>query len=447
MWVEWFMPTSFRPYEPDQSYLFPPSPRDWLAEGHLAYFISDTIDALDLRGFFARYSGDGRRNQPYHPAMMVKVLVYGYATGVFSSRKLAKRVEEDVALRVLAGGNFPSHRTICDFRHDHLEEFGRLFVQVVELARESGMVKLGTVAVDGSKVKANASRHKAMSYGRMRQEEQRLRREIAGLLDQAAATDAEEDRLYGPDRRGDEVPAELQRREDRLKTIQEAKKRLEARQAEADRKKGRREGDGGQSPGGGRRCARDFGVPDDKAQDNFTDPESRIMKDSKGFEQCYNGQIAVDADHQIIVASDLSDNAADVGTLKPMVRKIKEVTGQLPERLLADAGYRSEKNLRRFEKLKIDAYVSLGREGKPNSSKTSKQPATDRMRQKLATEPGRRQYARRKTIPEPVFGWIKNVLGFRQFSLRGQRKVAGEWTLVCLATNLWRMNHLTPAAG
>lgn len=209
------MPTSFRPYEPEQSFLLPPSPRDWLPEDHLAYFISDTIEALELGGFFERYEGDGRRNRPYHPEMMVKVLVYSYATGVFSSRKIAKKIEEDVAFRVLAGGNFPAHRTICDFRHDHLEEFGKLFVQVVELARESGMVKLGTVAVGGSKVQANASKHKAMSYGRMRQEEKRLRREIAELLDQAEATDAEEDRLYGPDRRGDELPEELRRREDR----------------------------------------------------------------------------------------------------------------------------------------------------------------------------------------------------------------------------------------
>jgi len=223
------MPTSFRPYEPDQSFLLPPSPRDWLPEGHLVYFISDTIEALDLSGFFERYEGDGRRNCPYHPEMMVKVLVYAYATGVYSSRKIAKKIEEDVAFRVLAGGNFPSHRTICDFRHDHLEEFSKLFVQVVQMARESGMAKLGTVAVDGSKVKANASRHKAMSYGRMRQEEKRLRREIEALLGQAEAQDAEEDRLYGEDLRGDELPEELLRREDRLKTIQAAKKRLEAR--------------------------------------------------------------------------------------------------------------------------------------------------------------------------------------------------------------------------
>jgi len=413
----------------------------------LAYFISDTIEALDLSGFFERYEGDGRRNRPYHPEMMVKVLVYAYATGVFSSRKIAKKIEEGVAFRVLAGENFPSHRTICDFRHDHLEEFSKLFVQVVQMARESGMAKLGTVAVDGSKVKANASRHKAMSYGRMRQEEKRLRREIAALLGQAEAQDAEEDRLYGEDLRGDELPEELRRREDRLRVIQAAKKRLEARQAEADRKKGRKVGDGRKSPRGGPNFARDFGVPEDKAQENFTDPESRIMKSSQGFEQCYNGQIAVDEDHQIIVATGLSNNAADAGELKPMIRKIKEVTGQLPERLLADAGYRSEKNLRRIEKLKIDAYISLGREGQQDRKASAGQPATARMRTKLSTEQGKRQYARRKVIPEPVYGWIKNVLGFRQFSLRGQRKAAAEWDLVCLATNLRRMSHLALAVG
>jgi transposase len=442
------MPTSFRPYEPDQSYLLPLSPRDWLPEEHLAYFISDTISALELVEFFQRYEGDGRRNRPYHPEMMVKVLVYAYATGVFSSRKIAKKIEEDVAFRVLAGGNFPSHRTICDFRHDHLEEFGRLFVQVVQLARESGMAKLGTVAVDGSKVKANASRHKAMSYGRMCQEETRLRREIEELLGRAEAQDAEEDRLYGADRRGDELPVELRRREDRLKTIQQAKKRLEERQAEADRQKGRREGDGRKSPRGGPNFARDFGVPEDKAQDNFTDPQSRIMKTSaKGFEQCYNAQIAVDGDHQIIVATGLSNNAADVGQLEPLVAEIEKVTGQRPHRLLADAGYRSEPNLEHLEKQAIDAYVSLGREGKQDLSQSSNQPATERMRQKLATEQGKSHYARRKAIPEPAFGWIKNVLGFRQFSLRGQRKALGEWNLVCLATNLRRMSRLATAAG
>lgn len=452
------MPTSFRPYDPEQSYLLPPSPREWLSEGHLAYFISDTLDALDLSGFFERYEGDGRRNRPYHPEMMVKVLVYAYATGVFSSRKIAKKVEEDVAFRVLAGGNQPAHRTICDFRHDHLEDLGALFVQVVRLAREAGLVKLGTVAVDGSKLKANASKRKAMSYGRMRQQEARLRREIAELLEQVEAVDAEEDRLYGPERRGDELPEELRRREDRLQKIQEAKKRLEARQAEADRERGRREGDGRKSPRGGRRFSRDFGVPADKDQENFTDPESRIMKSSGSYEQCYNAQIAVDEERQIILATGLSANAADVGELEPLITEIETVTGQLPERLLADAGYRSEANLRRLEALGIDGYVSLGREKNSSTAPcgTPTDPhhpipiptsATERMAAKLATQEGKRRYARRKAIPEPVYGWIKNVLGFRQFSLRGQRKVAAEWDLVCLATNLRRMSRLLPASG
>ncbi|MDX1631554.1 MAG: IS1182 family transposase [Thermoanaerobaculia bacterium] len=441
------MPTTFRPYDPDQSFLLPPSPRDWLSEDHLAYFISDTVDLLDLSGFFVRYEGDGRRNRPFHPEMMVKVLVYAYATGVFSSRKIAKKLEEDVAFRVLAAGNFPAHRTICDFRHDHLQEFGELFAQVVEMARESGIAKLGTVAVDGSKVKANASRHKAMSYGRMREEEKRLRREIDRLLGKAEAVDAEEDRLYGPDKRGDELPEELRRREDRLKVIREAKERLEKRQAQADRKRGRHEGDGRKSPRGGRNFARDFGVPENKDQDNFTDPESRIMKSSLGFDQCYNAQIAVDADHQIIVATGLTNNASDVRQLEPLVDTIESITGHRPGRLLADAGYRSEENLKLLEEREVDAYVALSREGKRTPSSPSDEPATERMRKKLNTEDGKRRYARRKTIPEPVFGWIKNVLGFRQFSFRGLAKTTGEWDLVCLATNLRRMAQLEAATA
>src|SRR5215210_722570 len=225
------MTTTFRPCAPDQSLLFPPSPRDWLPEGHLAFFIADTVAALNLDAFYAPYEGDGRRNQPFDPQMMVTVLLYAYATGTFSSRKIARKLEEDVAYRVLAAGNFPAHRTIAEFRQQHLATFEALFVNVVQLAREAGFVHVGTLAVDGSKVKANASKHKAMSYGRMRQEETRLREQIAALTAQAAATDAAEDAALGPDVRGDELPAELQRREDRLAQIAAAKARLEARQA------------------------------------------------------------------------------------------------------------------------------------------------------------------------------------------------------------------------
>ena len=273
------MPTSFRPYQPDQMHLLPPSPKDWLAEGHLAYFVSETVDRLDLKAFYKRYRGDGRRNQPFEPRMMVKVLLYGYATGVFSSRKLAKKLEEDVAFRVLAAGNFPAHRTIAEFRQKHLKEFQDLFVELVRIAQEAGLLRLGTVAVDGAKVRANASKHKAMSYGRMKEEEKRLRKEIEGLTQRASREDAEEDRIYGEDQRGDELPEELRRREKRLEKIDAAIERLKKRQVEEDRKKGRHENDGRKSPRGGRKFKRDFGEPDDKAQDNFTDPDHEEQGD------------------------------------------------------------------------------------------------------------------------------------------------------------------------
>jgi transposase len=439
------MPTSFRPYSPDQSLLLPPSPRDWLPEGHLAYFISDTVDALDLAAFYAPYEGDGRRNQPFEPAMMVKVLLYGYATGTFSSRRIARKLEEDVAYRYLAAGNFPAHRTICEFRQQHLKSFGSLFVQVVQIAREAGVVRLGSLVVDGSKLKANASKHKAMSYGRMLEQERRLRSQIAELTDRAAAVDAAEDAEHGPEVRGDELPEELQRREQRLLKIQEAKRRLEARQSEEDRKKGRSEGDERKSPRGGPRFARDYGVPPDKAQDNFTDPESRIMKTSQGFDQCYNGQIAVDEGSQMIVATHLTNQAADNDELLPLLDKVQSNLGCQPQQVLADAGYRAEATFENLEARGIDAYISLAREGSDNAAPSETLPATGRMSQKLATEIGRRRYRRRKAVVEPVMGWIKSALGFRQFSFRGQEKVEREWALVCLAVNLKRYRVLQPA--
>ena len=437
------MPTNFRRYEPDQSFLLPPSPRDWLPEDHLAYFISDTVETLDLSAFYERYEGDGRRNQPFDPRMMVKVILYGYATGCRSSRKLAMKLQEDVAFRVLGAGNFPAHRTLCDFRHDHLEQLRDLFVQVVQLAQEAGLVKLGTVAVDGSKVKANASRHKSMSYKEMKKQEKRIRREINRLLTEAARIDAHEDELYGPDQRGDELPEGLRRRDDRLRAIEEAKKRLEARQAEADSAKGRSPGDGRKSPRGGRRFKREYGEPEDKAQDNFTDPESRIMKTQGGYDQCYNAQLAVDEEPYLIVATGLTQNAADNGELVGLVETIESVTGQRPEKLLADAGYKSETNFQALEGAQIDGYVSLGREGKaPPQPPGRNRAASQRMQKKLNSSEGRALYRRRKGIVEPVVGWIKNVLGYRQFSFRGVEKVSAEWDLMCLAVNLRRMHRL-----
>jgi len=428
------MATTFRRYSPEQTLLLPPSPRDWLPEGHLAYFISDTVDSLDLSAFYESYEGDGRRNSPFDPRMMVKVLLYGYATGTFSSRKLAKKLHEDVAYRVLGCENFPAHRTIAEFRQQHLLAFRELFVQVVRIAKEVGLVKLGTVAIDGTKMKASASKHKAMSYGRMQQEEQRLRAEIEELTSRASQADSQEDALYGAENSGEEIPAELKRREQRLKKIREAMERLKSRQSEEDRKAGR-------SAEKKSRSKRPFGEPPEKKQDNFTDPESRIMKTSSGFEQCYNGQIAVDAESHLIIAAEVTQNAADVEQLLPMVEKSVEVAQGVPSEVLADAGYRSEDNLKSLESKGIEGYVSLGREGKSCLVGTGEEnPATRRMQAKLVTENGRKTYARRKGLVEPVHGWIKSVLGFRQFSVRGLAKAAGEWTLVCLALNLRQLN-------
>ena len=441
------MATSYRPYDPNQVMLLPAALQDWLPKGHLAYFINDTVDALDLSAFYARYAGGGARNRPFHPSMMVKVLVYGYATGVFSSRKIERRVHEDLAFRMLAAGNFPKHRTIRDFRALHLQELSALFVQVVKLARELGLVKLGTVAIDGTKVKANASRHKAMSYERMQQAEAELKAQIDALLQRAKRSDeaeADEPEL--------DIPAEIERRENRLEAIAAARQRLEQRQREADTERGRsddddrrpRDGDG--NPKGGR-YKRAFGEPEAKAQENFTDPDSRIMKRTGGgFDPSYNAQTAVDDTAHIIVAAELGNNAADCGQLLPMLQAVKDNLGALPQQGLADAGYRSEENFAKAGSSEMALVVALGREGKQQAQIDAETyPHTAAMAAKLQTKEGRAAYRRRKWIAEPPNGWIKNVLGFRQFSLRGLKKVQAEWKLVCLALNLRRMGALTAA--
>ncbi len=438
------MPTSFRPYLPDQALLLPPSLREWLPARHLAYFVFDTIEALDLAAFYERYEGDGRRNQPYEPRMMLKVLVYAYATGTFSSRKIARKLEEDVAYRVLGAENFPAHRTIAEFRLKHLKEFENLFMQVVRIAREVGLVKLGTIAIDGTKIKANASKHKAMSYGRMVKEERRLQHEIRDLTKRASQQDLEEDGLYGAEFRGDELPAELWHRNERLAKIKAARERLEARQAEEDRSAGRRPGDDEDRPAGkrGPGFKRKFGEVADKKQENFTDPESRIMKTASGFQQSYNAQAAVDDHSLLIVALEVTNNASDAGRLVPMLDAVEASLGEQSRRILADAGYRSEANLRTLEARGIDGYVALGREGKKvTAGGGDGQEATARMKRKLTTKQGSAHYRRRKYLAEPPFGWIKSCLGFRQFSLRGIAKVGPEWMLMGLAMNLRRMNR------
>ena len=441
------MAISYRPYEPQQQMLLPASLQDWLPKGHLSYFISDTVDALDLKAFYARYAGGGARNQPFHPAMMVKLLVYGYATGVFSSRKIERRLHDDLAFRMLGAGNFPKHRTIRDFRALHLKELGDLFVQVVKLAGELGLVKLGTVAIDGTKIKANASRHKAMSHERMQQAETELKAQIDELLERAKTADAAEAEEPKVD-----LPAEIERRETRLQAITEARERIEKRQRDADIERGRSPDDGCKprdedgNPTGGR-FKREFGVPEPKAQENFTDPDSRIMKRAGGgFDASYNAQTAVDDETHIIVAAELTNNAADVGQLVPMLQAVKANTGKDAEQALADAGYRSEENFQALADSPTELVVALGREGKKCAEiDAKKNPHTAAMAAKMQTDEGRAAYRRRKWIAEPPNGWIKSVLGFRQFSLRGLHRVQAEFKLVCLALNLRRMGVMKAA--
>ena len=427
---------SYLPYEPQQQMLLPEALQDWLPEGHLAYFISDTVDGLDLSAFHDRYSGGGSRNQPFHPAMMVKVLVYGYATGVFSSRKIAKKLHEDVALRVLGAGNFPAHRTVSDFRAFHLKELSELFVQVVRLAREMGLVKLGTIAVDGTKIKANASRHKAMSYGHMLKAEAELKAQIAALLSRAKSADDAEKNEPELD-----IPAEIARRQDRLDAIAQARARIEQRQREAELERGR---DPDDKPRGGR-YKREFGVPEDKTQDNFTDPDSRIMKRAGGgFDPSYNAQTAVDETAHIIVAAELTNCGSDANELPTLLQAVRANLEQSPQQVLADTGYRSEAVFEKLADCGTELVVSLGREGKQQLRfDPERSPHTALMAEKLQGKHGKASYRKRKWIAEPPNGWVKNVLGFRQFSMRGLHRVTAEWKLVCMALNLRRMATLS----
>jgi transposase len=433
------MGKSYRPYLPEQEFLLPPSLREWLPENHLAYFVSDVVDQLDLSALHAVYGEEQRGQPPYDPRMMTKLLVYGYCVGVFSARKIQQRVSEDIAFRVLAAGNEPDFRTISDFRKIHLQTLEGFFEQVLRIALEAGAMKVGRVALDGTKIKANASKHKAMSYERMQEQQKAIRGQVKALLAQAEAADAEEDARYGKDQRGDELPEELQRRETRLKRIREAKQALEQRareQAEAE----------------GKSAAE--AQPEGKAQYNFTDPESRIMKSSEGFVQAYNAQAAVEPSFQLIVGQAVTQAANDKEQIQPMVETVEQQSGQRPEQLVADSGYCSEKNLEYLGSpaepaKRIEAYIATERQkhgevGKPGPRGPLPKGATrvDRMRRKLQTKAGAMIYAARKAIVEPVFGQIKQARGFRRFSLRGLAKVRSEWALVCATHNILKMYRI-----
>ena len=430
------MGKSYRPYYPDEELLLPPSLRDWLPENHLAYFVSDVADNLDLSGMDAVYGNEKRGQPPYNPLMMTKVLLYGYCVGVFSSRRIERRLVEDIAFRVLAAGNQPNFRTISDFRKIHLVTLEGLFEQVLKIALEAGAMKVGRVAVDGTKVKANASKHKAMSYDRMQEKEKQLKAEVKQLLAQAEAADAAEDQQYGKDRRGDELPAELQRRETRIKKIQEAKRAIEQRAH-----------DKAAAEGADPQQAR----PKDKDQYNFTDPQSRIMKGADGFVQAYNAQAAVEPKLQLIVGQTVTQAANDKEQLIPMLATMEEQSGQRPDDILADSGYCSEKNLEALDseenpERRVEGYIATERqkhdeykESCPKGPLSKEATRVDRMRRKLRTKAGKAVYAARKAIVEPVFGQIKQARGFRQFLLRGIDKVRGEWSLVCLTHNILKM--------
>lgn len=440
----------YRAYFPEQDFLLPPSLREWLPEDHLAYFVSDLLDQLDLSQIENHYEGEERGYPPYHPRMMTKVLVYGYCMGVFSSRRIEKRLAEDIAFRVLAAGNEPDFRTISEFRRIHLKALEGLFVQVLQLALKLGAMKLGRVAIDGTKIKANASKHKAMSYERMLREEQRLREEVKRLLAEADQTDKDEDKRYGRNRRGDQLPAELGRREERLQRIAEAKKALEARADAEEKQKDKNSNNKPGSGSGGKR--RSHIQPRPKAQHNFTDPESRIMKGPDGFVQAYNAQAAVEPALQLIVAQALTQQANDKQQLIPMIERVREQAGQKVHEVLADSGYCSEENLRKAAKKKVDLYVATGKQkhnqpapSSPRGRIPKSATLVERMKRKLMTKAGHAIYARRKTIVEPVFGQIKQAQGFRHFLLRGVDKVRSEWALVCATHNVLKLYRVCTA--
>ena len=442
----------------DQALLLPPSLRDWLPEDHLAWFVIDAVSKLDVDALLDRYRMSGKGELPYDPRMMLGLLIYAYATGTVSSRKIAAKLETDVAYRIIARGQRPDHRSICRFRTAHLDLFTEFFKQVLCLAAELSMLRFGTIAIDGTKLRANASKHKAMSYQRMLAKEEELLREIEEITKRAAGEDQAEDVAFGPKFRGDELPQELARREARLETIQAAKERLERRKAElaaeAERERQEKLAAKGEDPSGkrrGRKRQSDPARPKAKDQENFTDPDSRIMKSQDGYQQSFNAQAAVDAQSRLIVATGLSNCAADNAELQPMIAAAEanraEVVAAVEdapvapciEAVLADSGYRCEASFAALEEAGIDAYVAIGREGKePPKIDREKTPATQRMFEKLQCG-GWERYRSRKTIVEPVFGWVKRVLGFRSFRLRGLEKVRGEWNLVCMALNLRRM--------
>ena len=459
----------FRPWDAVKGRQEIVSPESVLPEGDLVFFLLDTIPELDLSAFYEYYSTDGRGQPPFSVEMMVTLLIYSYCVGVFSSRKMAAACERNLAFLAIVGEERPDFRTISEFRKHHRDAIRPLFIEVLRMADELGMVKLGNLSTDGTKIEANASRHKAMSYGYMLKELARLEEEIEQLLTQADRVDGEQDAALGS-RRGDELPEELKRREQRVDKIRKAKQRLEA-EAQARAAEEQRQRDAAQAERqasgkkrGGKEPVPVDPTPADKAQTNFTDPEAKIMKSSnKGFDYCYNAQAVVDSEHQIIVAAEITTAANDKQQAVPLAeaavanldaasieRPVDDQDQPLPIPNTADAGYYSEENVKGVTAAGLDPYFAVGRQ-KHHASETDVVPGShagttsetpkESMAQKLRTPTGRALYASRKHIVEPVFGQIKACRGFRKFLLRGIKWVSAEWQLVCLTHNLlkiWR---------
>jgi len=453
------MSKTFRVWKIDEPLLLPPTVGDLVAEDHLAHFVLTLVrDDINLAEITGSY-GSERGQPPFDPTMMTALLLYSYCCGIYSSRRIAKACRERVDFMSIVGLDAPDFRTVSDFRRRHLKALGKLFGQILQLCEKAGLVKLGHVALDGTKIKANASKHKAMSYERMEKRAGELEAEVAKWLSAAEAADAAEDKLHGGDKTGEEMPDWIADKKRRAERIREAKAELEAEAkaaAEAKLKAAaeaqeRRDAEGRRK--GGRNAAPPSTEPDAKAQKNFTDPESRIMKSKDGFVQAYNAQAAVDAEAQIIVAHDVTQSAGDCGQLIPMTDAIQNNLGRKPEQLSADAGYCSEANLEALENRNIDAYVATGRArdavagtvtSVATAAQLSPEPAgeptrVEGMRAKIKAGGHASPYRLRKQLPEPVFGQIKQARGFRQFLLRSFEKVRAEWAIVCTVHNLLKL--------
>ena len=432
------MGKTFRDWDIEQLMMFPPSVEDFVPQGHVAHFVRSTVsEALDLSAIVDCYNEE-RGYPPYHPVMMTALLLYAYCQGIYPSRRIAKACRERVDFMAVTGMQTPDFRTISDFRKRHMAALKELFVQILRLCQEAGLVKLGHVALDGTKVKANASKHKAMSYGRMKKAEPELEAIVRGWLRQAEAADLRDDQEHGVDLNGEELPDWVRDKQRRLEKIREARARLQAEAQAAEK------GEEKKSGGPGRPRKNEPGTPKDSAQTNFTDPQSRIMKSHDGFIQGYNAQAVVDADSQVIVAQGLTNNASDAQQLAVMVAQIKQNTGRQARELSADAGYCSEDNLKELRRRHINGYIATGRQKHGQATAAAERNVklgtyAYAMWQKLRRGGHRSRYRLRKQTVEPVFGQVKQGRGFRQFLLRGLRKVAGEWSLICTAHNLLKL--------